>query len=78
MWTLASNMAAEWTPRTRLRTETERTEATPDDSAIAFRNGRPTPLLEALLDALAPFAEARRAVAEALSRFAGPDPACSP
>ena len=78
MWTLASNMAAEWTPRTRLRTEAERTEPVQEDAAIAFRNGRPTPLLQALLEALGPFAEARRAVGDALRRFAGPWPGGSP
>ena len=74
MWTLASNMAAEWTPRTRVRSEAERTEAVQDDGAIAFRDGRPTPLMQALLEELAPFADARRAVADALRRFAGPLP----
>ena len=73
MWTLASNMAAEWTPRTVLRTETEPPAAVPDDPASGFRDGIPTPLMQVILDALAPFAEARRAVADALSRLLPPD-----
>jgi hypothetical protein len=71
-------MATEWTPRTVPRTKSEAAETSADDPAIAYRNGRPTPLMQALLDALAPFADARRAVADALRRFAFAEPGCSP
>jgi hypothetical protein len=78
MWTLPSNMTSEWTPRTCLRRQPEETETASNEALIGFQNGRPTVLMQAVLDALAPFAEARRAVADALSRFAGRYPGGSP
>ena len=61
MWTLASNMTTEWTPRTCLRTQPQAPEPVQDAS-----------VMQVILEALAPFAEARRAVADALSRHVGP------
>ena len=67
MWTLASNMTTEWTPRTCLRAEPEAAEPVPSAS-----------VMQVVLEALAPFAEARRAVADALSRVAAPQRDGSP
>ena len=70
MWTLASNMATEWTPRTCLRTKAEAAETANHEISA--------PVMQALLDALAPFDEARIAVADALRRLLKPQPGGSP
>ena len=70
MWTLASNMAEEWTPRTCLRTEAEPAEAAEEGiSETVFR---------VLLKALEPFEGAKIAVADALDRFVRRRPGGSP
>ena len=49
MWTLASNMKTEWTPRTCLRTQEEQSGAAQADTEVGFRDGKPTPLMLVLL-----------------------------